>query len=84
MAITRYSFKPVQARSQQKETLILDKELNLYRTLKNIIPCYCAVNMRVTSGKCCKGKIFFLEIQNAQHIFLFQWTIETHRYQKKF
>ena len=49
MAITRYSFKPVQARSQQKETLILDKELNLYRTLKNIIPCYCAVNMRVTS-----------------------------------
>ena len=48
MAITRYSFKPVQARSQQKETLILDEELNLYRTLKNIIPCYCAVNMRVT------------------------------------
>ena len=51
MAITRYSFKPVQARSQQKETLILDKELNLYRTLKNIIPCYCAVNMRVTTLK---------------------------------
>ena len=48
MAITRYSFKLVQARPQQKETLILDKELNLYRTLKNIIPCYCAVNMRVT------------------------------------
>ena len=24
--------------------------------------------------------IFFLEIKNAQHIFLFQWTIETHRY----
>ena len=48
MAITGYSFKSVQARSQQKETLILDEELNLYRTLKNIIPCYCAVNMRVT------------------------------------
>ena len=38
MAITRYSFKPVQARSQQKETLILDKELNLYRTLKKHHP----------------------------------------------
>ena len=26
--------------------------------------------------------IFFLEIKNAQHIFLFQWTIDTHRYNK--
>ena len=65
MAITRYSFKLVQARSQQKETLILDEELNLYRTLKNIIPCYCAVNLRVTirqpeMKKKLQSKIFFI------------------------